>query len=62
MWFLMETQDGKAIDRIYASADAHVLLIGDAAHTMTRSMGEGCNYTLLESAVKYTYLSTALLW
>jgi len=34
----------------YSTEDGLVALIGDAAHAMTASMGEGCN-TALESAV-----------
>jgi len=48
-WLQMEGRDGKAIT--YSSVDGRVSLIGDAAHAMTASMGEGCN-TALESAVK----------
>ena len=35
----------------YSTKDGMVALIGDSAHAMTPSMGEGCN-TALESAVK----------
>ncbi|KAL7548206.1 hypothetical protein ACHAWF_011501 [Thalassiosira exigua] len=35
----------------YSTDDGLVVLIGDAAHAMTASMGEGCN-TALESAVR----------
>jgi hypothetical protein len=48
-WLQMEAQDGKAVT--YSSNDGRVSLIGDAAHAMTASIGEGCN-TALDSAVK----------
>lgn len=48
-WLQMSAEDGK--DVAYSTEDGLVALIGDAAHAMTASMGEGCN-TALESAVK----------
>ena len=48
-WLHMEESDGNPV--MYSSNDGRVSLIGDAAHAMTASMGEGCNITL-DSAVK----------
>ena len=47
-WLRMSpVEEGKEV--VYATKDGCVALIGDAAHCMTASMGEGCN-TALESA------------
>lgn len=49
-WLRMSpVEEGKEV--MYATDDGRVALIGDAAHCMTASMGEGCN-TALESAMK----------
>ncbi len=48
-WLQMHESEGNPVT--YASKDGRVSLIGDAAHAMTASIGEGCN-TALESAVK----------
>lgn len=48
-WLQMTAEDGKEIS--YSTEDGLVALIGDAAHAMTPSMGDGCNCAL-ESAVK----------
>jgi len=45
-WLKMNAEGGS-----YSTQDGMVALIGDAAHAMTPSMGEGCN-TAMESAVK----------
>jgi len=47
-WLKMKARDGQMVT--YSSEDGRVSLIGDAAHAMTASTGEGCN-TALESCV-----------
>jgi len=48
-WLQMSTEEGKDVS--YSTEDGRVTLIGDAAHAMTASMGEGGNCAM-ESAVK----------
>jgi len=49
-WLQMSTKNGcKAVS--YSTEDGRVALVGDSAHSMTPSIGAGCN-TSLESAVK----------
>eukprot|EP00534_Pseudo-nitzschia_fraudulenta_P005051 CAMPEP_0201134708 /NCGR_PEP_ID=MMETSP0850-20130426/52504_1 /ASSEMBLY_ACC=CAM_ASM_000622 /TAXON_ID=183588 /ORGANISM="Pseudo-nitzschia fraudulenta, Strain WWA7" /LENGTH=103 /DNA_ID=CAMNT_0047405697 /DNA_START=48 /DNA_END=356 /DNA_ORIENTATION=- len=48
-WLQMQAPEGKTVT--YSCEDGRVSLIGDAAHAMTASIGQGCN-TALESAVK----------
>jgi len=48
-WLQMTADDDKEVT--YSAENGRVALIGDAAHAMTASMGEGCN-NALESAVK----------
>jgi len=48
-WLKYATKEGK--NASYVTAEGTVVLIGDAAHGMTPSLGEGCN-TALESAVR----------
>ena len=48
-WLRMTGIEGK--DVTYSTEDGRVALIGDSAHAVTPSMGEGCN-TAMESAVK----------
>lgn len=47
-WFHVK---GDVEDVSYSTSDGKVTLIGDAAHAITPSMGEGCN-TAMESATK----------
>lgn len=56
-WLQMSaTEDGTEVS--YSTEDGRVALIGDAAHVMPPTLGEGCN-TALESAVK---LADAIIW
>ena len=48
-WLDMSAPEGEEVS--FTTSDGHVALIGDAAHAVTPSMGEGCN-NALESAVK----------
>jgi 2-polyprenyl-6-methoxyphenol hydroxylase-like FAD-dependent oxidoreductase len=48
-WLRMTAIEGK--DVTYSTEDGRVALIGDSAHAVTPSMGEGCN-TAMESASK----------
>jgi len=48
-WLQMSAEEGKDVS--YSTEDGRVTLIGDAAHAMTASMGEGGNCAM-ESAVK----------
>eukprot|EP00593_Proboscia_inermis_P009880 CAMPEP_0171320980 /NCGR_PEP_ID=MMETSP0816-20121228/108493_1 /TAXON_ID=420281 /ORGANISM="Proboscia inermis, Strain CCAP1064/1" /LENGTH=142 /DNA_ID=CAMNT_0011818435 /DNA_START=1 /DNA_END=426 /DNA_ORIENTATION=+ len=49
-WLQMSTKNG-CKDVSYSTEDGRVALVGDSAHSMTPSVGAGCN-TSLESAVK----------
>ena len=57
-WLRNVAQEGKAVT--YAAENGRVALLGDAAHAMTPSMGEGCN-TALESAVKLVDAVTSIM-
>jgi len=48
-WLEMTADEGKAVT--YSTVDGKITLIGDSAHAVTPSLGEGCN-TAMESAVK----------
>jgi len=48
-WLQMSPSGGSNV--AYSTPDGQVALVGDSAHSMTPSMGEGCN-TAMESAVK----------
>ncbi len=43
-----------------STADGKVALIGDAAHAMTPSMGEGCNYALERTVRLIDSISTVM--
>lgn len=57
-WLQMTAVDGKDVS--YSTEDGLISLIGDAAHAMTPSMGEGCNCAC-ESAVKLVDCITAAM-
>jgi len=57
-WLQMTAEEGKAVT--YSTENGLVALIGDSAHAMTPSMGEGCN-TALESAVKLVDAVTSMM-
>lgn len=50
-WLQMSAAEGRKKDVSYSTEEGNVALIGDAAHAMTASMGEGGNCAM-ESAVK----------
>ncbi|KAL3815918.1 hypothetical protein ACHAXA_005766 [Cyclostephanos tholiformis] len=59
-WLRMSsTIDGGGVAH-YSTADGKVALIGDAAHAMTPSMGEGCNYALERTVRLVDSISTIM--
>jgi len=57
-WLQMSAEEGKDVS--YSTDDGRVTLIGDAAHAMTASMGQGGNCAM-ESAVKLADAVTSAL-